>query len=999
MGEYSSSARSGERVAAAVRSALRTHGDAAAISAVIAVMAISAPVHAQSQTPTTTSLEEVVVTGIRQQLETSQARKQQAEEIVDSITATEIGALPDRSVTEVLQRIPGLAIGRVPEPRDADRIAVEGSGVTVRGLTWVRSELNGRSAFSAKNSRTLGFEDVPPELLAAVDVFKNPSAAMIEGGLSGTVDLRTRLPFDSDQRVTALSAEYSLGDLAEEWRPSGSGLYSDRFDTSIGEIGFLVSLSTSELTSRTNTLHVDKYYERTNLPGFEGQTVFVPGGIGWRELTVDRERTGASAALQWRPNNKVDVSLQYFLSDAKFEQDENAAWNIPGASLTGSNLVVRNGFLVEGDINDGGFQGSSRYNKREGRNQDGALHLTWQPADRWRFDADVQRSVADSQIIDLTLGPMVGPGFQTTNPYHLTLNGNGEPSIVIPANNLLNDPSMYFHGWGMDHHEDNDADAWAYRADGEYTFDNSDWLDRVRFGVRHENFSSTTRETGFRWGSISQNWAGAPLTLTSANSPFHRQAFSDWFHGGAAPSAFFFQNASIFRSYQRFADTVTGLSALADARDAADASDGDPNPTADPPVQSDGGGCCAWVPWDGDYSATNPANDGLGINPQNQQTWAGYGVVSFEQGRLDGNVGVRVVTTEASGQALLKFDTGDLSSMAPPADLAFSNGAAIRRADENSYTDVLPSLNLRYKVQDDLFLRFAVARSMTRPNFPLLLPSITITPEGGRLVNGVCTEKASGDSTPGDCLFRYNGFSGNSDLEPMRSWQYDVTAEWYLSPTNSLTAAVFYKQISGFMETTLNSSVQYTNNGQTRNVRVLRPENQGDGKVQGLEFAYNGFFDFLPGFWKNFGARAAFTYVESSGARNVAPNPFDANQQVNSRIQGYPLEGLSKTSYNAELYYSVNRFEARLAYNWREKYLLTMAAANLNIPAWADDYGQVDASVQVGVTDNSTIGIQAVNLTHEKFGILVDNLNGAGLTPHNWVDADRRYSMFVRVKF
>jgi TonB-dependent receptor len=233
----------------------------------------------------------------------------------------------------------------------------------------------------------------------------------------------------------------------------------------------------------------------------------------------------------------------------------------------------------------------------------------------------------------------------------------------------------------------------------------------------------------------------------------------------------------------------------------------------------------------------------------------------------------------------------------------------------------------------------------------------------------------------------------------MRSWQYDVTAEWYLSPTNSLTAAVFYKQISGFMETTLNSSVQYTNNGQTRNVRVLRPENQGDGKVQGFEFAYNGFFDFLPGFWKNFGARAAFTYVESSGTRNVAPNPFDANQQVNSRIQNYPLEGLSKASYNAELYYSVNRFEARLAYNWREKYLLTTAAANLNIPAWADDYGQVDASVQVGVTDNSSIGIQAVNLTDEKFGILVDNLNSAGLTFHNWVDADRRYSMFVRVKF
>ena len=127
------------------------------------------------------TLQEVVVTGVRAQLQSSQQRKQEAEEIVDSVTATEIGALPDRSVTEVLQRIPGLAIGRLPDARDADRIQTEGSGVTIRGLGWVRSELNGRSAFSAKNSRVLGFEDIPPELMAGVDVYKNPSAQQIEG--------------------------------------------------------------------------------------------------------------------------------------------------------------------------------------------------------------------------------------------------------------------------------------------------------------------------------------------------------------------------------------------------------------------------------------------------------------------------------------------------------------------------------------------------------------------------------------------------------------------------------------------------------------------------------------------------------------------------------------------------------------------------------------------------------------------------------------------------
>ncbi len=168
-----------------------------------------------------------------------------------------------------------------------------------------------------------------------------------------------------------------------------------------------------------------------------------------------------------------------------------------------------------------------------------------------------------------------------------------------------------------------------------------------------------------------------------------------------------------------------------------------------------------------------------------------------------------------------------------------------------------------------------MARSLARPDFPLLLPAINIQADLGVMSNGTCIELPDGAEV-GNCVVRYNGYSGNPDLEPMRSWQYDVAAEWYINPTNSLTGAIFYKQLEGFMETSLNSTVEYTNNGQTATVRVLRPENQGNGYVQGFEAAYNGFFDFLPGFWKNFGARAAFTYVESGGTRNIAANPYDA---------------------------------------------------------------------------------------------------------------------------
>jgi TonB-dependent receptor len=152
------------------------------------------------------NIQEVVVTGLRRSLETSQEIKKNADVFVDSITSEDIGALPDRSVTEALQRIPGVAISRFAAGNDPDHFSIEGSGVVVRGLPQVRSELNGRDTFSANSGRFLSFSDVPPELLGGVDVYKNQSAEMIEGGLAGSVNLRTLVPTTDNETVPITAA-------------------------------------------------------------------------------------------------------------------------------------------------------------------------------------------------------------------------------------------------------------------------------------------------------------------------------------------------------------------------------------------------------------------------------------------------------------------------------------------------------------------------------------------------------------------------------------------------------------------------------------------------------------------------------------------------------------------------------------------------------------------------------------------------------------------------
>jgi len=307
------------------------------VSTALALGAIAASpvVHAQDAAPaadapkaeTPENLQEVVVTGLRRSLESAQEIKKNAEVFVDSITADDIGALPDRSVTEALQRVPGVSISRFAAGADPDHFSIEGSGVVVRGLPQVRSELNGRDTFSANSGRFLSFSDVPPELLGGVDVFKNQSADMIEGGLAGTVNLRTLVPFDVDGQRIAASIEGNYGDFAEEWAPTASALYTNRWEAGDGEIGFLLNGTYSQLKSRSDGIQISSFKEqaRDNLFGADNP-VYVPEGAAFRSQEYDRKRVGIAAAFQWQnsDNSKV-ATLQYLRSDAQTQWVETGS--------------------------------------------------------------------------------------------------------------------------------------------------------------------------------------------------------------------------------------------------------------------------------------------------------------------------------------------------------------------------------------------------------------------------------------------------------------------------------------------------------------------------------------------------------------------------------------------------------------------------------------------------------------------------------------------------
>ena len=298
------------------------------------VMAVSA-IHAQAQDATDNPeiLEEVVVYGIKQSLQNAQDIKREAATVKDVITASDINALPDKSITEALARVPGVGIERFEASDDPDHFTVEGGNVNLRGLTRVRSEFNGRDAFSASGNGGLNFDDIPPELVGSVEVIKNQTADMVEGGIAGTINLITRKPFDSDELIVGGTLKANYTENLSETTPTVSFITSNTWDTSAGRFGALLSVSTSEIKSRADGIGVYNYYNPgltqseafTTSDGqpFGNREVIVPLAGAARQQFNERDRFGAAGSLQWsNPEETVTLTAELIHSSSELAWSE-----------------------------------------------------------------------------------------------------------------------------------------------------------------------------------------------------------------------------------------------------------------------------------------------------------------------------------------------------------------------------------------------------------------------------------------------------------------------------------------------------------------------------------------------------------------------------------------------------------------------------------------------------------------------------------------------------
>jgi iron complex outermembrane receptor protein len=193
----------------------------------------------------------VVVSGIRGSAKSALAVKRDTMEVVDSISAEDIGKLPDPNVAETLTRIPGVQ-GYRYGGEGASPVGA-GSGLTIRGLSGqTASQVNGRAYFTA-GTREYNIEGAIPGMVAGIDVFKNPSAEHIEGAIGGLVNIRTRKPSDFKEFTASFSANARQNDLAKKTDPELFGLVANKFDLGGGSrIGVMAAGVYQKSTGRSD---------------------------------------------------------------------------------------------------------------------------------------------------------------------------------------------------------------------------------------------------------------------------------------------------------------------------------------------------------------------------------------------------------------------------------------------------------------------------------------------------------------------------------------------------------------------------------------------------------------------------------------------------------------------------------------------------------------------------------------------------------------------------
>jgi TonB-dependent receptor len=720
----------------------------------------------------------VVVTGLRASLITAQEIKVNSPQFVDSIVAQDIGKLPDNTVADALQRMPGIQVARS---------AGEANSVVIRGLPVLETTINGYEVFTG-TGRGVALQDIPAEMVAGVDAYKSINSDQLEGGVSGSIDIRLRRPLDFKAGYSAAANVRGMSsDQAKKNSYFLSGLVNYRAKTSNGDFGVLLDVSYQKRHYNDqifdNWIHNPQpwnvAYDAAGVGGYYADN------SGIQDIRGDRARPAAELAFQWKTNAGVELYSETLFTGYRNKHDNDFFIIIPSWGGTRRNVVLYpagwDGVSIPDQLAINGpvglparwvrsftAQGTNTIISKQAMSDytntvQGAFGAKWNK-DNVKLDTELSYNLSLFRTRGIILDTIAQ---NNTQVWDITYNEGSNPSVqnsgmdFTSPNNIV--ASNLFDQWSKAY-----SAQYAVKTDALITL-NNDLIKSVKLGGR---FSS--RSVHFHQANPSAYFGP---TVPVASIPGL---------GGVESHNLFLSNSDM--NVRSWWSPSTDF--LLNNTDVIRLAAGHPlgNPPADP---------------------ASTFND-------EEKTLSLYGLANYKVNvgsmPLDGAFGVRFSDTHQT-----------LQGNEHPVDATgASSGTGFRKSvSDKAYWHALPTVNGRLHITDALQLRFSATKTLTRPNFADLNPALSLF--------------RPGPTSPG------TGSGGNPNLKPIQSTNYDLSLEYYFSKGSQFTITGFDHKLLGYVQ----SFGTYEDVGQPTQYLITRPNNTGKGELKGYEVTYQQFLDFL----------------------------------------------------------------------------------------------------------------------------------------------------------
>lgn len=873
----------------------------------------------------------IVVTGIRGSLTQAVDIKREAASIVDAISAEDVGKFPDANIAESVQRITGVQINRTRG---------EGRTVNIRGLpaNFTLTTLNGRllpnaiSNATQTSSRTFDFSIMAPEFVRTLEVAKSPTADLEDGGLAGNVNIKTPHALSAKKMFLSGSIQGEYASNNGKIAPKASILFGDTFFD--GRLGLTLGVSYARRRGETHQV-TQGYTTAQEAVGrdWDGNGIIEPtktyrilaSGF-YSNFQEDSERIGTIASVEYQATDSLRLTVDGFYSHLSVENiaNQNLHFNQMNPVVVSSTAEVLEGIptVTSVRLRNLDYRNIGRVEDRTGYIGNVVGSVLWEQ-DAWKVTVDGSYGKSAqtrsnlglaNQIVNNTSTGEVGytaePGDIIGNTTYF---GAFADERLKPSNFRLLSINGEFNRRSRDR-------VWDLKADVRREFYDS-FLTSVQVGVKYanraiyqDNFAINVPIAGLR--SLRPDTPVGPLAGSLSAAPYMvpvgpgRGAFLGSYSGDAT-----FPSNWLRADYRLFMKGVTEDQLAA---------------------------------------AGQITNDASGIIDVREKTLAGYARADWESGNFAGNLGVRVVQTkQASIGAVPNFNGITVDA---EGGNVLRLPVSVATAVNKSYTDILPSLNVKWEATPDVLVRFAASRTLTRPNMIEISPSATAS------------------------FFNLTITRNNPLLDPFRADNLDLSVEYYFGNGGLVGSSFFYKNLRSLVRREVSIQTYPVtflraagNTVENRDFAVSELVN-GDGvKVKGVELYYQQAFTGLPSPFDGLGTIVNYTFIDNS-------DPLQ-------------LTAASKHNFNVVGYYEKGPVGFRLSYSWRAGFL-SVAPSFPVMGEKVKPFGSLDASLSLKITDQVSATLEGINLTD------ADDVTvyTTGL-PAAYTDPGRRFVAGLRFSF